>query len=84
MPPAGHSTPATARATATRPTECQTESGEARGEGRGTESTDGDFEISMSLVAACDTASGYQSGAAKQTLSGGFNGASACRANPES
>lgn len=33
-PPAGRSTPATAKATATRPTECQTESGE-REEGGG-------------------------------------------------
>lgn len=34
VPPAGRSTPATARATATRPTECQTESGkmEVKGE----------------------------------------------------
>lgn len=40
-PPAGHSTPVTARATATRPTECQTESGEKEGE----EGTERDFEF---------------------------------------
>ncbi len=40
-PPAGHSTPVTARATATRLTECQTESGEREG----VEGTEGDFEF---------------------------------------